>query len=47
MNYWAQEFGLLLFREGNGHVRGMPYREVPETGLQPAETIARGWETDE
>ncbi|MFP5209159.1 MAG: AAA family ATPase [Acidobacteriota bacterium] len=44
LNYWAREFGLLFFREENGHVRTKPYSKVADTGLEPAETIARGWE---
>ncbi len=43
LNYWAREFGLLFFREENGQVRTKPYSEVADTGLEPAETIARGW----
>jgi predicted ATPase len=44
LNYWAREYGLLFSREENGHVRTKAYREVSDTGLDPAETIARGWE---
>jgi len=44
LNYWAREYGLLFSREENGHVRTKAYREVAGTGLDPAETIARGWE---
>ena len=44
LNYWAREYGLLFSREENGHVRTKAYREVAETGLDPAETIALGWE---
>ncbi|MGA3371152.1 MAG: AAA family ATPase [Terracidiphilus sp.] len=44
LNYWAREYGLLFSREENGHVRTKAYREVAETGLDPAETVARGWE---
>ena len=46
LNYWAKEFGLLFFREENGHARTKPYSSVPDTGLEPAETIARGWEDE-
>jgi energy-coupling factor transporter ATP-binding protein EcfA2 len=46
LNYWAREYGLLFSREGNGHVRTKAYREVADTGLDPAETIARGWENE-
>ena len=45
LNYWAREYGLLFSREENGHVRTKTYREVADTGLDPAETIARGWGT--
>jgi len=44
LNYWAREYGLLFSREGNGHVRTKPYGKVADTGLDPAETIALGWE---
>jgi predicted ATPase len=46
LNYWAREYGLLFSREENGHVRTKAYREVADTGLDPAETIARGWEDE-
>jgi predicted ATPase len=46
LNYWAREYGLLFSREENGHVRTKAYKEVAETGLDPAETIARGWENE-
>jgi predicted ATPase len=46
LNYWAREYGLLFSREENGHARTKPYREVADTGLDPAETIARGWEDE-
>jgi len=46
LNYWAREYGLLFSREENGHARIKPYREVADTGLDPAETIARGWENE-
>jgi len=46
LNYWAREFGLRLFREENGQVKTKPYSEVVDTGLEPAETIARGWEDE-
>ena len=46
LNYWAREFGLLFFREGNGQVRTKAYSTVPDTGLMPAETLARGWENE-
>ncbi len=47
LNYWARDYGLLFSREENGHVRTKAYREVADTGLDPAETIARGWEENE
>jgi predicted ATPase len=46
LNYWAKDFGLLFFREENGHVRTKNFRDVADTGLEPAETIARGWEDE-
>ncbi len=46
LNYWAKEFGLLFVREENGQVRTKAYSEVSDTGLEPAETIARGWEDE-
>lgn len=46
LNYWARDFGLLFLREENGQVRTKPYSEIAETGLEPAETIARGWENE-
>ncbi len=46
LNYWAREFGLLFLREQNGQVRTKFYSEVADTGLEPAETIARGWEDE-
>ena len=44
LNYWASEYGLYLFREENGHVRAKPFRELGNSGVGPAETVARGWE---
>jgi predicted ATPase len=46
LNYWAREYGLLFSREENGQVVTKPYREVADTGLDPAETVARGWENE-
>ena len=46
LNQWARECGLLFYREENGHVRTKPYSAVSDTGLEPAETIARGWEDE-
>jgi AAA15 family ATPase/GTPase len=46
LNYWARDFGLLFLREENGQVRTKPYIAVAETGLGPAETLARGWEDE-
>jgi predicted ATPase len=46
LNFWARDYGLLFSREENGHVRTKTYREVLDTGLEPAETIARGWEDE-
>jgi predicted ATPase len=44
LNYWAGEYGLMFYREENGHVRSKPFDTIAETGLPPAETVARGWE---
>lgn len=46
LNYWAGEYGLAFIREENGQVRTKPFSAIRETGLDPAETIARGWEND-
>jgi len=46
LNYWAREYGLLFSREENGHVRTKAYSEIADTGLDAAETIARGWENE-
>jgi predicted ATPase len=46
LNQWAREFGLLFTREENGHVRTKPFSAVTDTGLKPAETVARGWENE-
>ena len=44
LNQWALEYGLRLFREGNGQVRTEKFRPDPMGDLQPSEVIARGWE---
>jgi predicted ATPase len=46
LNQWAKEYGLLFTRDENGHVRTKRFSEVNDTGLEPAETIARGWEDE-
>jgi predicted ATPase len=46
LNQWAQESGLLFFREENGHVRTEKFKTDPEGLLQPSELIARGWENE-
>ncbi|MGC9224849.1 MAG: AAA family ATPase [Terracidiphilus sp.] len=46
LNQWAREFGLLFRREGNGQVMPRPFTTVTDTGLAPAETVARGWEDE-
>lgn len=46
LNQWAKDFGLLFAREENGHVRTKRFSEVADTGLEPAETVARGWEDE-
>lgn len=46
LNQWAQEYGLLFFREENGHVRIDKFKTDPDGLLQPSELIARGWENE-
>jgi predicted ATPase len=46
LNLWAQEDGLLFFREENGHVRTEKFRTDPDGLLRPSELIARGWENE-
>lgn len=46
LNYLAKDHGLLFTREESGLVRTKLYSEVLETGLEPAETLARGWEDE-
>jgi len=44
LNQWAREYGLLFFREENGHVRTEKFKPDQDGKLQAAELIARGWE---
>lgn len=46
VNYLAKDYGLLFSREGSGNVRTKPYSAVLNIGLEPAETLARGWEDE-
>ena len=46
LNYLAKDYGLLFTREESGLVRTKPYRDVLDSGLEPAETLARGWEDE-
>jgi predicted ATPase len=44
LNQWAPEYGLRFFREENGPVRVKPFDG--DGYLQPAELVARGWESE-
>ena len=46
LNQWAVDSGLLFTREENGYARTKRFSEVTDTGLDPAETVARGWEDE-
>jgi ABC-type lipoprotein export system ATPase subunit len=46
LNQWAQEYGLLFFREENGQVRTKRFEPDPDGFLRPSELIARGWENE-
>lgn len=43
LDHWAREYGLLFFREENGHVRAAKFEPGQSGKLQPSELIARGW----
>jgi hypothetical protein len=43
INYLARENGVIFFREHNGPTRVKSARFDEETGLDPAELVARGW----
>jgi len=43
INYLAREKGVFFRRDHNGPTRVGPARIEDETGLTPAELIARGW----
>lgn len=47
LNYWARDYGLYFERKKDGSVMAKPFKELNMTGLEPAETLARGWEKDE
>lgn len=44
LNQLASEGGILLDRPGGGETRVRPFAPSDDTGLTPAEIIARGWE---
>jgi hypothetical protein len=44
MNQWAPDFGVQFVREGVGPVRVREFQGPSESGLTPAEIVARGWE---
>jgi len=46
LDQWAQESGLLFFREQNGHVRTQKFKTDPDGSLYPSELVARGWENE-
>ncbi len=47
LNYWAQDYGLCFERKKDGSVVAKPFTDLNVTGLEPAETLARGWENNE
>jgi predicted ATPase len=44
INQWATSGGVRFVRDGIGPVRVEDFHYDPDTGLEPAETVARGWE---
>ena len=46
LNQWAQEYGLLFFREENGQLRTKRFEPDLDGFLRPSELIARGWENE-
>jgi predicted ATPase len=44
INYLAPSRGVRFFRDGLGPVRSQPFESVEDSGLLPAEIVARGWE---
>lgn len=44
INQWAPGCGVQFVREPLGPVRVVPFRGEPDSGISPAELIARGWE---
>jgi predicted ATPase len=46
-NQWAVSHGLVAERDGCGPVRIRPFVSAPGSELTPAESIARGWPSDE
>ncbi len=46
LNRMAFESGLLMDRPGGRHTRVRPFDDPLQTGLSPAELVARGWERE-
>jgi len=46
INQWAPSCGVQFVRERLGPVRVAPFHGEPDSGLSPAELIARGWENE-
>jgi predicted ATPase len=46
INQWAANNGVVFVREGAGPVRVERFRDELQTGLSPAELVARGWESE-
>jgi hypothetical protein len=46
LNRMAFQGGLLLDRPGGRHTRAHPFDDPAQTGLSPAELIARGWDRE-
>ncbi len=44
INHLASSMGVRFFRDGLGPVRSQPFESVEDSGLLPAEIVARGWE---
>jgi hypothetical protein len=46
IDQWAPSCGVQFVREKLGPVRVVPFHGEPDSGLSPAELIARGWENE-
>ena len=44
VNHLAPSHGLAFHRDGNGPARARPFADPSDSGLPPAELIARGWD---